>query len=147
AQGLQSLGHSAKTGVAPTLEAAAWVALAGDAPILDLQQLPARLGRHSLQALPFAAAVEALAGSGVQRLDALLRLPADGLARRFGVGLPDYLQRLLGRLPDARPRYRPPRSYRRRMEFLGAIESTEGLLFPIRRLLIEFQGHLRARDS
>lgn len=147
AQGLQSLGHHAQTGVAPTLEAAAWVALAGDAPILEPQQLPARLGHHPLQALPFPAAAEALADSGVQRLDALLRLPADGLARRFGAGLPDYLQRLLGRLPDARPRYRPPRSYRRRMEFLGAIESTEGLLFPIRRVLIEFQGHLRARDS
>lgn len=146
-QSLHSLGYSAQPGVAPTPEAAAWNAQAQDAPILKPADLPARLAPYPLRWLPFAAAVEGLAGSGVKTLAELLRLPHDGLARRFGPQLPDYLQRLLGQRADARPRYRPPRSYRRRMEFLGSIDSTEGLLFPIRRALTEFQGYLRARDS
>lgn len=143
---LQGLGYSAGIGIAPTPEAAAWNAQVEDGPILKLRELSSRLGVYPLRWLPFPEAVEGLAGSGVKTLEALLRLPADGLARRFGPALPDYLQRLLGQRPDARERYQPPRNYRRRMEFLGAIESTEGLLFPIRRVLAEFQGYLRARD-
>ncbi|HEY0915213.1 MAG TPA: DNA polymerase Y family protein [Solimonas sp.] len=144
---LQGLGYIAGIGIGPTPEAAAWNAQAEDGPILKPRELSERLGYYPLAWLPFPEAVEGLASSGVKTLAELLRLPADGLARRFGPALPDYLQRLLGQRPDARERYLPPKVYRRRMEFLGAIESTEGLLFPIRRALTEFQGYLRARDS
>jgi len=146
-QGLLGLGYGAQLGVAPTPEAAAWTALAEGRPILKAADLSKQLSPHPLHWLPLAEAVEGLEGSGLKTLGELLRLPADGLARRFGPQLPDYLQRLLGQRADARVRWQSPRSYRRRMEFLGAIESTEGLLFPIRRVLTEFQGYLRARDS
>ncbi|HSW12432.1 MAG TPA: DNA polymerase Y family protein [Solimonas sp.] len=146
-QSLLGLGYSAQLGVAPTPEAAAWTALAEGRPILRIAELQKQLAAHPLSWLPFTEAVAGLAGSGLKTLGEVLRLPPDGLARRFGPELPDYLQRLLGQRADARERWHSPRLYRRRMEFLGAIESTEGLLFPIRRVLTEFQGHLRARDT
>lgn len=145
--GLRSLGYGARLGVAPTAEAAAWVALEQDLPILQRSELRPRLKHYALHALPFAEAQTGLAESGIRTLGDLLRLPSESLARRFGPVLPDYLQRLLGERADARPRYRAPKTYRRHMEFLGSIESTEGLLFPIRRALTVFQGYLRARDS
>src|SRR6185503_6613384 len=35
----------------------------------------------------------------------------------------------------------------RRLELGAAIETVEGLLFPLRRLLVELQGYLRAGDT
>jgi protein ImuB len=37
--------------------------------------------------------------------------------------------------------------YRRRLNFLEPVDALQGLLFPLRRLLQEFEGYLRGRDS
>ena len=60
-------------------------------------------------------------------------LPLDAVAMRFGYAVTDYFGRLSGRLADPRRWYRIPERYRRRFEFDGQIESTETLLFPLRR--------------
>ena len=57
-----------------------------------------------------------------------------------------YLQRLCGTASDPRPAWRLPATYRARFEFAGEVHDTTALLFPLRRLLLEFQGYLRGRD-
>ena len=49
--------------------------------------------------------------------------------------------------PDPRRAFRLPDEYRARFEFEFEVRSTEALLFPLRRMLREFAGFLRARDT
>src|SRR5690606_26985156 len=84
---------------------------------------------------------------GVRTVGLLLELPRDGIAKRFGPEVCNYLDRLIGTAPDPRPTYRLPLEYRARFEFETQIHSTEALLFPLRRMLREFVGFLRARDT
>lgn len=145
---LERLGYSHQLGVAPTLEGASVLAEAGAPPCLTLAQLAAAL--KPLPAATLAVPDEVLAtfeGSGLIRIGQVLELPLNSLAMRFSYAVSDYLGRLTGRLADPRRWHRLPRQYRRRFEFDGLIESTEALLFPLRRLLGEFQEYLIARDT
>ena len=84
---------------------------------------------------------------GVRTVGLLLALPRDGVAKRFGPEVCNHLDRLTGAAPDPRPTYRLPPQYHARFEFEAEIHSTEALLFPLRRMLREFVGFLRARDT
>ncbi len=145
---LARLGYSHAIGVAPTLEGAS---IAADAQ-LSPSQTPAELlaalnsAPAALLALP-EDVLAALEGSGLVRIGQVLELPLDAMAMRFGYAVTDYCGRLTGRLADPRRWYRLPQRYRRRFEFDGEIESIETLLFPARRLLVEFQEYLVARDT
>lgn len=147
--GLAQLGYSATFGIAPTLEAAAALCQVDDAPVIDRTK---RLA-ETIAPLPLSAfalddvASEALTSFGLNTLGDVLAFPRDGLARRFGEELLDYLDRLTGVAPDPRKPHRSRSTYRRKFELLGSVESTEGLLFPLRRLLNELQGYLLARDT
>jgi protein ImuB len=68
------------------------------------------------------------------------------MARRFGPQTTGYLQRLLGTQPDPRQLHRAGERYRRSYDFADPIHSVEGLLFPLRRIMQEFEGYLRGRD-
>lgn len=147
--GLAQLGYRSTIGIAPTLEAAALLSRVEDAPVIEhwSQLVP------QLQGMPLGAmhlnddAGDALAGMGLRTVGNVLALPRDSIARRFSMDLINYLDRLIGRQPDPRKQYRAPRRYRRRFELLGSVEVTEGLLFPLRRLFVELQGYLVARDT
>jgi len=147
--GLIQLGYCAAFGIAPTLEAAAALCRLDDPPAIDRTDMLV----EAVRSLPLAAlaldedTADALAGLGLHTFGELLALPRDSLARRFGPELVDYLDRLTGAAPDPRTPYRAPARYRRRFELLGSVESTEGLLFPLRRLLHELQGYLLGRDT
>jgi protein ImuB len=80
------------------------------------------------------------------RIGQVLELPDAALARRFGPETTRYLRRLCCRSPDPRPAWRLPETYRMRCEFEGTVSDAGALLFPLQRLLLEFQGYLRARD-
>jgi protein ImuB len=82
---------------------------------------------------------------GIRNLGECLDLPRDGLARRFGPGLIDYLDRALGRIPDPRPRFVPPECFERSLDLDAEANSIGALLFPLRRLLMELGGFLTAR--
>lgn len=145
-QSLAALGSRAEFGIAPTLEGASL--LAGRAPAFDRTTLWRSLETLPLASLPVDADTRAaLAGSGLRTLGEVLALPLDALARRFAPAFTDYLGRVTGRLPDARRLYRPPEQYRRRFEFDGALETTEALRLPIRRMLAELAAYLVARDT
>ena len=145
---LEPLHYSFNTGVAPTLEAASLLADAQHAPVLEPAALYPALRKLPLQALEIPdEALAALRGSGLRSVGEVLDLPINELAMRFGQSLPDYLGRITGRLPDTRKFFRPPARYQRRFEFDAELESLEGLLFPIRRLLVELQQYLVACDT
>jgi protein ImuB len=146
--GIERLGYTALLGIAPTLEAAALLTQhPGVLPILNKSQI-----RRTVAALPLAGleigpkVIDQLHTTGLHTLEDLLQVPSDSLARRFGEELPHYLGRLLGDRADVRRRHRAPAVYRRRFDLMEGIESVEGLLFPLRRILQEFAGYLRGRD-
>jgi protein ImuB len=172
---LARLGYSHALGIAPTLEGASvlacWSGFSRDGlcgsgssrdgfcgsgfsrdhdppPCYTLAELHAALKPLPATCLALPDDVlAALEGSGLARIGQVLELPLDALAMRFGYPVTDYLGRLTGRLADPRRWYRLPERYRRRFEFDGEIEALETLLFPLRRLLVEFQEYLVARDT
>ncbi len=158
---LARLGYSHRVGVAPTLEGAGILADAGLPPLryarsagysgqacLTLEELRAALDAAPAAHLALPENVlAAFEGSGLACIGQVLAMPLDSIAMRFGYAVADYLGRLTGRLPDPRRFYRLPERYRRRFEFDGEIEALETLLFPLRRLLVEFQEYLVARDT
>jgi protein ImuB len=143
------LGYRTGTGVAPT-PLAAWVlARAGlHEPVTGTEDLSAVLQSLPLGLLGLGdAATNALQGVGLRSLDDLLRLPRDGVGRRFGPALLDRLDRLLGNRPDPRAMYAPPPRFERRLALPAGTSDCEALLFPARRLLLELGGYLLGRQA
>jgi protein ImuB len=136
-----------KAGLAPTIEGSLLAAQAG----LVFESLP-RL-KSWLKCQPLVVlrlpekALSVCQGSGMRTAADVLRLPAESLARRFGPEVPRYLRRLLGKAADPRQAIVPPETFERRWQMHGVIETVEGLLFPLRRLFVELEHYLRARDS
>ena len=148
-EGIALLGYTAQLGIAPTPEGAALLAVNDHSiAVTALSRLRETLAPLPLETLALDDKAHlALRASGLRRVDEVLELPADSLARRFGPEACDYLRRLLGESPDVRTPCRVPARYRRMFEFAEGVETVEGLLFPLRRLLQEFQGFLRGRDT
>jgi len=148
-QGLAQLGYVGYVGIAPTLEAAALLSQLNNAPVIRRRDELVR----SLEPLPIAGmyladdVADTFAGLGLRTVSNVLALPRDTVARRFDAGLLDYLDRLTGKRPDPRKQFQTPKQYRRRFEFLGSVETTQGLQFPLKRMFDELQGYLIARDT
>jgi len=146
---LELLHYSYQLGIGPTLEGAALLARAGIRVVIPS---PAAL-QLRIRNLPIAQlALEpeiagALHTAGVRTLGLLLELPRDAVIKRFGMRLGNFLDRLIGAAPDPRPVFRLPHRYAARFDFEFEVKSTEALLFPLRRMLHEFAGFLRARDT
>ena len=145
--GLPQLGFSALTAAAPTPTAALMLARSKRAQtIID----PALLARE-LAPLPITAVgcseqdVQTLADIGLHTVGALLALPRDGLARRFGPELLDTLDRALGRLPDPRLPFAVPEQFSARLELPAPAWEVEALLFGSKRLIASLNGWLRGR--
>jgi protein ImuB len=152
-QGVRTLGLRAALGVAPTPLAARLFARASARGLavrgcLREEQLAARLADLPLFLLDWPQATLArLADLGILRVRDALALPAEGLARRFGPEIADSLGRLTGRIADARSPYVAPPRFRSRLELPAEAEGVEALVFPLRRLLAEFEGALRGRGA
>ncbi len=147
--GLNELGYACTVACAPTPRGAWLLALAGEEAIIHkaaqlekaLGMLPVRL----LDQLPVALA--GLEMIGAHTMADCLRLPRAGMARRFGPGLLDELDRALGKLPEAREFFVPPPSFERRLELPALVHEAEALLFAARRLLPELEGYLNLRQA
>lgn len=148
-----SLHYTVVPGVAATLEAAALLTRphANKAHIKVIarrSELTAGLSKLALETLATSPeTIAALRSIGWQCIGDVLMLPRDALARRFGPKFTDYLRCLLGEQADPRAPYRVPSTYQRRFEMPAPLEAIEALLFPLRRMLGELQGYLRARDT
>jgi protein ImuB len=152
-RGARDLGFNATLGIAPTPLAARLFARAeaqGRAvrACLSLAELPDRVAELPLFLLDWPEKTLArLTDLGVLRVRDMLDLPAEGVARRFGPEIALSLDRLMGRVPDPREPYAPPARFRSRLELPAEADGVEALLFPLKRLLAELEGALRARGA
>jgi protein ImuB len=93
------------------------------------------------------ALLDRLEGMGIRRLGDLLRLPRDGLARRFGPQTLLYLDRMLGRCPHPQRLYQPQQVFTRRVQLPTDITQAQALLFALQRLLLEMCGWLQGQGA
>jgi len=136
--GLAGIGFEALLAAGPTARAALWLA---------------RGECETLEALPVCAiapAPEALAllqRIGIGTLGELMRLPRAGVAPRFGQGLLDELDRALGKIPETRAFFVPPERFSAQLELPAPVAQAESVLFAARRLLLQLEGFLAARQA
>jgi protein ImuB len=133
---LAQLGYHARTGSAPTPEAA-WIAAGETLHITSSGDIRRQLGPLPLDRLHLEPG----------RLRDLLRLPRKSVTRRFGPATADYLDRMIGTRPDPRPGWHPPETFTRRLELPVGIGTSQALVFPLKRLLEELGGVLRGGDT
>ncbi len=146
---LEELGYASTHACAPTALGAWLLARAGiRAVVRELAAL-----EQTIVALPLtlldqpADILEGLGKIGAHTLGDCLRLPRAGLARRFGRRLVDELDRVLGRLPEARAFFVHPPTFARRLALPAPVYEAEALLFAARRLLPELEGWLGLRQA
>jgi len=143
---LGRLGYHAMIGSAPTPEAA-WLAAEQALHITTSGDIRNQLGALPLQVLPLQQLQrDALEKMGFRRLRDILRLPRKALTRRFGTGISQYFDQLLGNLPDPRAAWRPSETFNAGLELPAEIHTSQALLFPLKRLLEELCGVLRGGD-
>ncbi len=145
---LAALGLACRIAVAPNPRAA-WV-LAGMHDGLAIVH-EARLDT-ALARIPVARAklepkqAQALQAMGLRRLGQLFAAPRAALGKRFGPALLQHLDRLRG-APEALEVYAPPDRFDLRIELEWDVESTQALLFPLRRLVSALAAFLAGRDG
>jgi len=161
-EALAPLGHRVQIAAAPTALGAAVLArwgreAAGTAPDFDpvlgphatrASELARLLGRAPVWLLgPGREHWEALQGMGLRTLSDLRELPRAGLARRFGEGLLQDLDRALGRAPDPRRWLELPTRFETRLELHQSADSTEQVLVAAGVLLARLVVWAQARQG
>jgi len=142
---LEALGHHPASGSAPTPEAAQ-LAARHNLHICTSSDICKSIGALDITGLSLQATqIQTLQKAGFRTVAEVFRLPRKALARRLGPTVSDYLDRLLGRRPDPRKMFRPPDSFSAGMD-IAETAHTQGLVFPLKRLVQELCGVLRARD-
>jgi protein ImuB len=145
---LKKLHYEYRLGIACSIEGAAVLARAQRRLIAETPTaLRKKLNDLSIEllALPQTTIVE-LTSAGIRTIGECLALPRDAIARRFDPAVNHYLDKLLGTVSDPRPLYKPPKNYLAHCELGAEVVHTTALLFPLRRMLQELQGYLRAVD-
>ncbi|MGH8749163.1 MAG: Y-family DNA polymerase, partial [Burkholderiales bacterium] len=136
--GLAGLGFDALLASGPTARSALWLA---------------RGRGETLSALPIEAldpepgALDLLRRVGLRTLGELMRLPRTAVALRFGQGLLDELDRATGAAPEPRRFFVPPERFLARLELPAPAAQAERVLFAARRLLVQLEGFLAARQA
>jgi protein ImuB len=137
-EGLMHLGFKARVAEAPAARAALWMAR-GDGGRLDA--LPVAVTGLAPEAL------ELLANLGIRTVGGLMRLPREGLARRFGQGLLEEIDQAGGKAPEPREFFVLPAAFSARLELPAPAMQAESALFAARRLLAQMEGFLAARQA
>lgn len=151
--GVRALGYRATLGIAPTPLAARVFARAEARGIrvrscVAVGELGDRIAGLPLFLLDWPArSLALLADLGILRFRDLIALPREGLARRFGPQVVEDIDKILGRLPDPRIPHVAPERFLARLELAHETHSSEALLFPLRRLLVQMEGFLRGRGA
>lgn len=141
-QELKVLGFAVRLGSGKTPAAARAAAFASQDT--RFEQFKGKLPlRWSALPMPV---IDTLAASGIHTLDALLALPHDALAQRFGACVRLTLDRLSGAAPEPLQYFVPPESLALALPLPGPTKHTEMLLFGLKRLLALLCAQLRARD-
>lgn len=146
---LKTLGYEACLGIAPTPLGATWLARAGTGePVTDGHMLRTRLQPLPMQVLNLPSEILIrLTDLGLHCIGDCLRMPRDGLARRFGLQLLLALDQALGKVADVRQTFAPPSRFASRLLLPAPASNCEALLFGTHRLLLELAGFLQARAA
>jgi protein ImuB len=124
----------------------------GNTALLALGRLWAQAPDAPIQALPLhclAAArahLPTLVRLGCHTWGQVRALPRGGVARRFGAGLVDALDRAYGSRAELYPWLTLPEVFDAPLELSAAVENASALLFGARRLLAQLLVWLRARQ-
>ncbi|TDJ74912.1 MAG: DNA polymerase Y family protein [Proteobacteria bacterium] len=148
-QGLKELGYEARIAAAPTPLGATLLARNGfEEPVIDPHQLHSRLSPLPIETLCLDAdLLKKFENLGLRCIGDCLRLPRDGLARRFGPQLLLTFDKILGKAPDPRQPFIPSTRFKSHLLLPAQVDSSESLLFATHRLLLELTAFLRARDG
>ncbi|WP_312477905.1 Y-family DNA polymerase [Stutzerimonas nitrititolerans] len=146
---LTALGFRHRIVAAPNPAAARVLANAYDGLcIADDETLLQALGQLPIDRVGLDREVAtALSRMGLRRLHQVLALPRETLARRFPAEVLRHLDTLTGMRALALDCYRPPDRFDVRLELNFEVESTQALLFPLRRLTADLAAFLAGRDS
>lgn len=118
------------------------LAVAGEAALRQA------LGQLPVERAGFAAdTAQAFARMGLRRLRQVLALPRESVARRFPPEVLSHLDALLGQRTPVMESYRPPDRFDARIELGYDVESSQALLFPLRRLTSDLAAFLAGRDG
>ena len=148
-RGLQDMGYTAAIACASTATAAWLLARNGGSRVaIERSALEPVIAALPVTVLDCeTSARNTFAAIGAKRIGDLLRLPRDGLARRFGPRLLDTLDRALGKLPEARQSFTPPERFDVKLELAVEVTHSEALLFAAKRQLMQLAGFLAARNA
>lgn len=146
-EALPALGFSACLSAAPTPSAALMLARAQQArTITELSALARILAALPIEVLDTSpATLETLHDLGMNDIGAVLTLPRDALARRFGTILLEQLDRALGRTADPRLPLALPEQFCSRLELPAPVHEAQTLVFGGKRLVAALCGWLRGR--
>jgi protein ImuB len=150
-ESVQGSEYRASFGVAPTIGASFLMARGApnlEDPVSKTADLLSRLSPLSLDLLPFARdAIDMLRGAGLRSIGDVLKIPSSALALRVGPAAVRQIRVLLGESAEAWKAFELPSRFRRHLHFVDPIESIEGLLFPLRLILVDLTSWLHARDA
>ncbi|UUZ68173.1 DNA polymerase Y family protein [Polaromonas sp. P2-4] len=105
----------------------------------------AELPMHTLSAArPHLGVLERI---GCRTWDDLLRLPRDGVARRFGAPLLEALDRARGKVPDGYEWLVLPEHFEEKLELNALVTHAPALMAGVERLLVHLQAWLLGRQS
>jgi protein ImuB len=135
--GLERMEIDASLATAATPRAALWFAY-GKVSSLDAVPLEAACDGEALAFLK---------SLGLRTIGELSGLPREGLAQRCGPALVDDLDRALGAAPEPRVFFEPPLRFSAKLELPAHVIHAEALLFAARRLLVQLEGLLTARQA
>ena len=145
---LGELGFRHRLAAAPNPHAAWSLAHARDGIGVDEAVLGRALGQLRVEHAGLGDdSAEALRRMGLATLRQVFGLPRDTLARRFPATVLARLDLLRGTLAPPLPCYRPPDRFDARIEFEQEVESSQALLFPLRRLTADLAAFLAGRDG
>jgi protein ImuB len=140
AQGLTAQGLAAAIAVAPTPQAALWLAEGNGGGGGNLDALP-------LSHLSWPGDTAArLARFGLRTLGEVRRLPAAALGRRLGREVMALIGRAYNDLPDLRPDFVFPLRFHMALELPAPVDHGAALLFAGRRLTAALAGWLAVRQ-
>ncbi len=84
---------------------------------------------------------------GLNTLGEVLALPPNELARRLSPETLAHVQKIQGNRADPKAPWQPPHSFRQQADFVQEIEQSQGLLFPLQRILSELEEDLCWRQQ
>ncbi|MCM0612435.1 DNA polymerase Y family protein [Marinobacter sediminum] len=148
-QALDERQLTAWPGIGQTPLAARLIARAGKGECTsDQGHILRTLGRMPLPAAEFdSRTCTRLQRLGLNTLGEVFDLPAAELARRLSPETLAHVQKIQGARPDPQSPWQPPHHFRQEADFVQEIEQSQGLLFPLQRILSELEEDLCWRQQ